>query len=388
MKVSKFTKSALVAVAALSIAIAPSAFAGTTLAAGGATSVTNLVQACKSFYNTDTGDSFPYNSVGSGQGQKDLEGKKIDFAFSDSTHLKSQSGIAIDPSEIHIPAMVWPIGIMTNLNTSKAIALSPKTLGGIFSGKITRWNDPAIVADNNRTVTVTVYKKDKAGKIIKDATGKAVVLRTSSLVQKISMPNQPITVVYRLDSSGTTDNLTAALKALDPTNFTDAGKVFNALASTKAAIAADPIHFQSASGSALVASLAAKTKYSITYDETNYAKSAGLKLVQVINPNGDLVAATDDGAAAFVSTSVVADNGTVTLDYTNKNPGVYPFTVVTYALALTNYGDATKAAAVKKAIEYHAFTCAKKVADSGFITIDPTTPLGKKITSQLAKLGK
>ncbi|MSZ62174.1 MAG: hypothetical protein F2647_03735, partial [Actinobacteria bacterium] len=151
MKVSRLIKSTVVVVSALSIAIAPNAFAGTTLAAGGATSVTNLVQACKSFYNTDTGDSFPYNSVGSGQGQKDLEGKKIDFAFSDSTHLKSQSGIAIDTNEIHIPAMVWALGVMTNLNTSKPIALSPKTIGGIFSGKITRWNDPAIVADNNRT---------------------------------------------------------------------------------------------------------------------------------------------------------------------------------------------------------------------------------------------
>ena len=77
-----------------------------------------------------------------------------------------------------------------------------------------------------------------------------------------------------------------------------------------------------------------------------------------------------------------------TQNYVNPAKGVYPFTVVTYALALTSYGDATKAAAVKKAIEWHAFNCPDTAPNDGFIKIDKNGALGAKIQAQLAKLGK
>ena len=388
MKISKLARVSLIAVTAASVALAPSAFAASTITGSGATSVGNIISNCKTYYATDTGDTFNYGLGGSGQGQKDMEAGKVDMAFSDSKHLTSQSGTAINSSEIHIPAFVWPIGIMVNLNYSKPIALSPKTLGGIFSGKITRWNDAAILADNNRTYTVTVYKKLN-GQIVKDEKGNPVVLKTNQVTTRVTLPDQPITVIYRADGSGTTDNLRAALAVWDKDNWgTSTGNNFAATAAGKAAIAGNPIRFVGKSGSSSVALEASKTKYSITYAEVNYAAPVGLKVANIVNKNGDLVAPTDDSVAGFVSTAKLEANGTVTLDYLNPNAGVYPLTVVTYALALTNYGDTTKAAAVKKLIEYHAFTCPTKVANSGFITIPSASPLGKVIASQLAKLGK
>ena len=111
-----------------------------------------------------------------------------------------------------------------------------------------------------------------------------------------------------------------------------------------------------------------------------------MKLASVIN-NGDLVLPTSDAANGFIATQTIdSASGKVTYDYLNANHGVYPFTVVTYALALTKYGDATKAAAVKAAIDYLAFKCTKN-ADYGFTTIDPTSPLGKITSAQIAKLG-
>ena len=384
MKISRPVALAVASASALVLAFVPVAQAAT-LAVGGASSVATVVADCKTAYTAATGDSYAYASSSSGQGQKDMENAKIDFAFSDSAHLTSQSGTAVPASEIHIPTWVWPIGLMYNLNTDKQVVISYQNAAKIFSGQIKRWNDPLLQADNNRVVNVAVYKKDANGEIAKDSKGAPIVLRTNKKTIKVTLPNQPITVIYRADSSGTTGNLTAAFNAFDKTTWTKSSKVFTDLVK----VSADPIHFQGANGSAGVAQLANKTKYSITYAEVNFAETnKSLALASVINANGDLVQPTADAAGGFVATAPIGANGVVALDYLNKGAGVYPFTVVTYALALTNYGDAAKAASVKKAIEFAAFSCTKTAPNDGFIQIAPTSPLGVKITAQLAKLGK
>jgi len=321
-----------------------------------------------------------------------METGKYDFAFSDGAHTASQSGTAINASEIHIPSYVWPIGIQYNLNTTKQVAISAVNVAKIFAGVIKTWNDPALVADNNKSVTVVNYRKDAKGNIVKDKSGNPQVLSTKVVSQKVTLPAQPITVIYRGDSSGTTQNLMNAFNAIDPTDWPTASvkgstKVF-ASSDAKNAVLADPIHFQAANGSAGVAQLAAKTPYSITYAEINFAKLNNLGLASITNKNGDLVQPDDSSAAAQVATADIAANGVVTQNYVNPAKGVYPFTVVTYALALTNYGDATKAAAVKKAIEWHAFNCPDTAPNDGFIKIEKNGALGTKIQAQLAKLGK
>jgi phosphate transport system substrate-binding protein len=393
MKLNR-TLAAVVSVAsAVVLAFAPNAQAATTLVVGGASSVASIVGDCKVAYTAATGDSFAYASSSSGQGQKDMENAKDDYAYSDSAHLTSQSGTAIPASEIHIPAWVWPIGIQYhNFGKNTPIAISAANLAKIFAGKIKKWNDPALVADNNRTYTRDIFETDGKGNVVKGANGQPVVIRTVKVKQNLTLPNQPITVIYRADSSGTTGNLLAAFSKIDATDWPTASasastKVFSS-SDAKSVISADPIHFQGANGSAGVAQLAAKTPYSITYAETNFAALNSLDLANVINANGDLVQPDAGAASAQVSTAAIADNGVVTLDYLNKAPGVYPFTVVTYALALTNYGDATKAAAVKNAIQWHAFNCPKTAPNDGFIQIDPASTLGKKVAAQIAKLGK
>jgi phosphate transport system substrate-binding protein len=392
MKLNKSGKLVATGAAVLALIMAPAAHAGSTLNVGGASSVASVVGDCKVAYNSATGDSFAYASSSSGQGQKDIETGKNDFSFSDSAHLTSQSGTAINASEIHIPTWVWPIGIQyKDAVGGKRVAISAVNVAKIFAGKITKWNDPALVADNTKTYKVQLFKTDAKGKPVKDAKGKPIKAGTKSVTQATKLPDQPITVIYRGDSSGTTGNLLAAFSKIDPTDWATASdkgatKVF-ASSDAKSAVSADPIHFQAANGSAGVAQLAAKTDYSITYAEINFAKLNNLRFAEIINKNGDLVQPTDASAAAQVATADIAANGVVTQDYVNPAPGVYPFTVVTYALALTKYGNADKAAAVKKAIEWHAFNCPTTAPNDGFIKIDKTSPLGLKISAQLAKLG-
>jgi phosphate transport system substrate-binding protein len=340
---------------------------------------------CKVAYSKANGDdSFAYASASSGQGQKDMESGKNDFSFSDSPHLTSQSGKPIPTNEIHVPTFVWPIAIeFKDFLGGKPLALSTKTVAGIFAGKITKWNDPAIVADNKKTYkkqifkAVKMVKKDAMGKVVKDKSGKPLTYTkqvpagTQEVDQSITLPNQAITVVYRGDSSGTTGNLLAALGQIDKTNWPTADvkgntKVFSS-SDAKAAVTADPIHFQAANGSAGVAQLAAKTDYSITYSEINFAKLNNLGVANIINAHGDLVTPDNASVAAQVTTASIKD-GIVTQDYVNMAPGVYPFTVVTYALAKTSYGQGdafTKG--VKAAIEWHAFNCPQTAPNDGFI---------------------
>ena len=393
MKLTRNTKLALAGASALALALTPAAYAGSTLVVGGASSVASIVGDCKVAYTAATGDSFAYASSSSGQGQKDMESAKNDFSFSDSAHLTSQSGTAIPASEIHIPTWVWPIGVQYKdfLGNNRTLALSATTVAKIFAGKITKWNDPAIAADNKKSYTVEVFKTDGKGNPVKDAKGQPILIGTKKVNQSVTLPPQAITVIYRGDSSGTTGNLLAAFSQIDPTDWPTASvkgstKVF-ASSDAKSAVLADPIHFQAANGSAGVAQLAAKTDYSITYSEINFAKLNNLAVANIINANGDLVTPDDASVAAQVTTASIT-NGIVTQDYVNKAAGVYPFTVVTYALAKTSYsqGDAfTKG--VKAAIEWHAFNCPVTAPNDGFIKIDKGSALGAVITGQLAKIG-
>jgi phosphate transport system substrate-binding protein len=394
MKLSSKTKLVVATSVAALLALIPSANAkNMTFSVGGASSVASLMGDCKVAYSAaNEGDSFAYASSSSGQGQKDMEAGKVDFAFSDSPHTTSQSGKPVPATEIHVPALAWPIGIeYKDFLNGKPLALSTTTVAKIFAGKITKWNDPAIVKDNSKSYTVQLFKKDAKGKPVKDKKGKPIPAGTKTVTQSLSLPNQPITVIYRGDSSGTTGNLLAALSQIDPTNWPKADvkggtKVF-ASSDAKAAVNADPIHFQGANGSAGVAQLAAKTDYSITYSEVNFAKLNKLGVASIINKAGDLVQPDDASVAAQIATADIK-NGIVTQNYVNPAKGVYPFSVVTYALVKTTYGQGTAFTnGIKSAIEWHAFNCPVTAPNDGFIKIDKTSTLGQVIVSQLAKIG-
>jgi len=377
----KSLKKAAVAIAALSLILAPAANAAV-LKASGATSVAGLIDKCKADYQSATGNSFDYPGGGSGAGKTAFTNGTVDFAFSDSVHSP------LIANEIHVPTVLWPVAILTNLTGSnKPVTLSTNTVAGIFAGKITKWNDPAIVADNNRTINTIVYKKDATGKVAKDAKGAPIVLRTAQVTQHRTMPNLDITVIYRSDNSGTSNNLSRALNKLAPDVWTKSPNDSFATA-FPGTITADPVHFRSASGSAGVSLLASKTKGAITYAELSYAATYNLGLTSVINMAGNAILPSSDSAAAAGGVATIDDaTGVLTFDYLTKDSDAYPFTATTYALVSTKYGDAAKAKAVKDTIAYHAFTCPGKYPTLGFAQLTPTSKFGAIVSKQLAKLG-
>ena len=377
---NSFKKIAVVATA-FTLAFVPTANAAV-LKAAGATSVSGLIDKCKADYQSATGNSFDYPGGGSGAGKTAFTNGTVDFAFSDSVHSP------LITNEIHIPTVLWPVAILTNLpGSNKPVTLSTDTVAGIFSGKITKWNDPAIVADNNRTIKTIIYKKDSSGKVAKDAKGAPIVLRTQDVQQRRTMPNLDITVIYRSDNSGTSNNLTRALNKLAPSVWTKSPADSFATA-FPSSITADPIHFRSASGSAGVSLLASKTKGAITYAELSFAATYKLGLSSIINKAGNAILPSSDSAAAAGGVASIDDaTGVFTFDYLTSDSDAYPFTATTYALVSTKYGNAAKAKAVKETLEFHAFKCPGLYPALGFASVTPTSKFGVVVTKQLGKLG-
>jgi len=381
MRISKVSKVAILATAAV-LAVAPSAVAYD-LTSAGATSVSTFLEKCKTDYQADTKDTLSHAGGGSGAGKTAINAGTKDMAFSDSANTAAPAGV------FHIPAAIWPIGIAYNLNNSanKQLQLSVTTIAKIFSGQITRWNDPAIVADAQKVRSIPVYKTQN-GKNVLDAKGAPVVDHYRTLTVPFTMPDKPITVIYRGSTSGTTNNFTSALAGAAPSVWTKAGND-SFVTSNPTDISTKAASFQAGTGSDGVAALAARTKYSIAYIETGFiSANPALKAAVVINNAGKTVSPDVAGAQAMFAVSTLNDaTGLITWNYKTTDADAYPFTAGTYAMVKSNYGKADLAAAVKRQVEYMAFNCSTKVTTEGMIPISKTSVLGKAILSLTAKIG-
>ena len=124
-----------------------------------------------------------YDPSGSGAGVEKFNAGGIDFAASDSA-LDADKG-EIDAAKkrcgadaIEVPNYVSPIAVVYNVEGVNELQLSAKTIAEIFDGKITKWNDAAIEAENTGA----------------------------------KLPSTTITPVHRSDESGTTENFTDYLE--------------------------------------------------------------------------------------------------------------------------------------------------------------------------------
>ena len=345
MKITKSLKIAAAALALSFFAVAPAAAVG--LTGAGATFPQPLIDVCKAGFATDTGHSFTYGGGGSGTGRTNSDKGVGDVNFSDTPHTASTRVSSV----IHIPVVAAPVAVMYNLpNKSKTLNLSADTLAGIFAGTITKWNDPKIVADNNRSIKTIIYRKNADGSVKRDAKGNPVVLRTDNRTVYYTLPNQPIKVVYRSDSSGTQGNFTNYLAAAAPSIWTKPGN--NVFATTFPGNLNAPENLgriTGASQSAGVTVQAGKTPYSITFAEKNFAKAQKLGIANIQNAAGNFQAPDAAGTSAFLGAAAADANGFLNFNYKTTVAGAYPLGIVSYALVDTK---TTNAAAVKQLLNY------------------------------------
>jgi phosphate transport system substrate-binding protein len=364
------------------------------LVGGGATFANPILDACKAEYARATGDSYVYNSLGSGAGRSGIDKGDYDFGWSDTPHLAATAPAGM----IHLPVVAAPVAILYNVPGIKGqLHLSPTTLAKIFAREITKWNDPLIKADNARNVKTPVFETVRTKTTVggqtaftnvvkKDAKGNPVVKRYSQKRINTTLPNQDIIVIYRADSSGTSGILTNYLRAAVPSVWTKNGNnAFDASFPGNINAPANIGKIQSARGSELVSALAAKTPGAITYAEKDYATKNNLGFAKLYN-NADV--AVDPGAAgtsAFLGSATFNDaNGTLNLDYATKDPRAYLLGSTSYALVLTNYKDKQKAAAVKTLMTFILDECAKRFPATEFAVIDgPLYDFNKKLIARI-----
>jgi len=132
-------------------------------------------------YFKATGVKVNYTPTGSGDGIKSIGKRMVDFGGSDKP-LKAKK-LAKDKLFM-FPSVVGSIVLAYNIDGVKdgELKLSRAAIAGIFSGKITKWDDAAIKAQN----------------------------------PDLTLPSEPITIAVRADKSGTTFNFTYFLNKLDP----------------------------------------------------------------------------------------------------------------------------------------------------------------------------
>ena len=382
MKFSKKAK-ALVVAGLIAVASATPAHA-VDLQGSGASFVDPLLQACKAGFAKATNHSYVYTSTGSGTGKKNADAGIGQFWFSDSAHTASTKRSTV----FHAPIVAAPIAVLVNLPAKKDIYLSATTVAKIFAGEITRWNDPAIAADNNRSVTTVVYKKDAQGNAVKDKSGNPIVLRTGTKGIIYTLPNQPIKVVFRADGSGTSNNFTTWLNGVAPSVWTKKGNdAFTTAFPGNINAPGNIGRIVGANQSQGIATLAAKTKYSITYAEKNWGDAYGLRSAYIGNAAGNFTFPDSAATSAFLGEAKQDANGIVTFDYGTKVAGAYTLGIVSYMLVETEYKDKAVGAAVKQLAE-HILSPACSAVDPklGFIVVSGT--FKAKAEELLARMNK
>ena len=302
-------------------AAAPTCASGK-LSAQGSTAQTNAInQWIKDYQSACSGATITYNPTGSGAGITGFNGNQNDFVGSDSALNVSKGEYAKATSRcgspaLDLPMVTGPIAIAYKLNGVSKLVLNGPTIAKIFLGKITKWNDPAIMALNSG----------------------------------VTLPSTAISVIYRSDSSGTTENFSKYLAATAPDIFTSpTGKDAGAF------------HFagQGKAKSQGVSAALASTEGSIGYDEFSFAVSSGLQTAWIDNGAGPVELTKDSAGKAAASAQVNASGQgdlTLKLDYATKTPGAYPIILVTYEIACSKYSSPSTGTLVKDFLSYTSST--------------------------------
>src|SRR6476659_6848824 len=244
-----------------------------------------------------------YQSQGSGAGIKQIKEQTVDFGASD-TPMKDEDLKSAPGELLHIPTVLGAVVVTYNLaGVTQKLHFSPDVIADIFLGKIKKWNDPRIAADN-------------AG---------------------AKLPASDITVVHRSEGSGTTGVFTDYLSKVSP--------------EWKEKVGAGPSPSWpvgiGGKGNEGVTGQVKNTPNTIGYVELAYALQNSLPVAQVKNTSGAFVDPSIDSVTAAAAASAANTPDDLRVSITNApGPNVYPISSYTYILVYKNQKDATKGKAL------------------------------------------
>jgi phosphate transport system substrate-binding protein len=267
-----------------------------------------------------------YQALGSGAGIKQFQQNLVDFGASDAAMTDAEMA-AVKDGVVLLPMTAGTIVLAYNLPDGPSeLRLSREAYVGIFLGKITQWDDPAIAKSN----------------------------------LGVKLPSTKITVVVRSDGSGTTFVFTSHLSAISDAwkSGPGAGKSVN----FPAAVAGK--------GNSGVTALIKETPGAIGYVEYGYAVQTKMPMASLENKSGTYVKpdlATGQGALASVQ--LPANLRAWITDPTGAQ--AYPIVTYTWLLCYKKYKDPQKLAALKSVIEYGLTQGQTFSVDLGYIPLPP-----------------
>lgn len=213
---------------------------GTLNAQGSSAQKNAMAEWIKAYQQKCAGTTINYEPTGSGAGIQAFLAGTADFAGSDSA-LKEEEKPQADAKcaggqALNLPMVIGPVAVVYNVDGVDNLQLTPTTLAKIFAGKVTKWDDAAIKADNPTA----------------------------------KLPATAIQTVHRSDESGTTDNFTKYLSKTATADWT--------FGNNKAWKAPGGVGAAKSDG---VASKVKSTGGTISYVEWSYAENSSLKKAKI-----------------------------------------------------------------------------------------------------------
>lgn len=398
----KFRMKRLVAVlvAAAGVLTTASVAKAEDVTGGGASFPVSFLTPAIAEFNKTYGHNLTYTSTGSGTGKKNFKAGTFKFAGTDSA-VGSADLPSFEWTYIPYVAGAIAVAYRLDELKGVTLNLSPQTMNGIFGGTIETWNHPSIVADmkanpawaNSKkksdvkgatalwenvtatsakvtfSMTPATFKANKGKKIewIDDTTKKVVksvavgtkaeVSMTATVKPKdtfsiklggktvatykqteVTMPNKAIIVVYRADTSGTTNNFCQYMRGAVNTDW----KINDAFGScVPDGIARFGSRFVGQPQSNNLSNYLADTNGSIGYTEVSYVTDAtraakGLRAANLRNAAGKYVAPTSAAYNSHLGGGTQDARGLITFNWNlSTNTTAYPIGAVTYGLCQT-----------------------------------------------------
>ena len=287
-----------IALLCLALTLTLPALAQTTLNGAGATFPYPMYSKWFSQYHKDHPDvEINYQSIGSGGGIRQVLAGTVDFGASDGPMTNEQLAQA-KTKILHVPTVLGADVPAYNVNVSGDLKFTPEALAGIFLGRITTWNDPALANAN----------------------------------PGVKLPSDPIIVIHRSDGSGTTFIWTDYLSKVSPDWKNQVGSG----TSVKWPVGLG------GKGNEGVAGMLRQMPGAIGYVELVYAVQNKISYGEVKNVAGNFVKASVETvtAAAASMKDMPADFRVSIVNAPGKN--AYPISSFTWLLIPAQSKDATK----------------------------------------------
>jgi phosphate transport system substrate-binding protein len=309
----------------------------TTLSGAGSTWIAPMMSVWTKDYSESDGVRVAYQPIGSGGGVQQITAETVDFGASDTPMKDDELAKAKGGPILHIPLVLGAVVPAYNVKgLQSGLKFDGDTLGKIFAGKITNWNDPAL----------------------------------KNLNPGVTLPDEPIAVAHRSDGSGTTAVWSDFLTKESPTWVQTLGGPARSFGKE----IAWPVGI-GGKGNEGVSGVINQTDGGLGYIELSYAIQQNLKYGVVKNKAGNFMQACV--ATITAGTQGINFPPDLRVGMTDgPDPNAYPITGTTYALVYTNQTDPAKAKAVVNFLSWVLSTGQNDAAQIDY------APLGKDLQSK------